>query len=760
MPTLPRLQTVALAILTFVAGAAWQTAALAADTPIYTIQGSGSASPLVGQTVTTTGVVTKLNNNGFFLQDLIGDNNPATSDGIFIFTSTAPTVAVGQYLRMSGRVTEFDTSGATANPIVERHPITELTFVSGVTVLGTGYTIAPTALPFPEVVDDDLERYEGMLVRIVGPLTVSQNFFQARFGQLTLSVGGRLEVPTNRHRAGTPQVLALADENARRRIVLDDGTSQTNPNPTPFASAGVGGVPRAGDTVAELTGVIDYGLATASNGGLGDYRIHPTVAPVFIASHPRTAAPTPTGGNVRVASFNVLNYFTTFTNGMTASGQVGQGCTLGSSTAASNCRGANNRAEFLRQRSKIVLAMAAIDADVFGLMEIQNNGSVAAANLVDALNAKVGSGTYAVVADPAEGTGTDAIKVAMVYKPARLSRIGTAVSDTAAVNNRPTLAQTFSAANGERFTVVVNHFKSKGGCPAAGDSDAAGNIDSGDGQGCWNALRTLQASQLRSFVARLQTSAASNDVMVIGDLNAYGQEDPIYQLTSSGWVDQFARFNPFAYSYVFDGAAGRLDHALTTASLSARVVGVQAWHVNADESSAQDYNLEFKAPLTTCGGRPCPPDPYTTSPYRSSDHDPVIVGLSLYKTVSGSSGRDTLVGTPGDDRLAGGVGADTLTGGAGRNVFVYTSLRDAGDIITDFVPGKDQIELSALLASLRAAPATAFSSGIVKLVSAGAHTLLQIDIDGSAGPSAARTLATMLNLNPSQISASRDLGVQ
>lgn len=717
------------------------------DTPIYTLQGTSASSPLVNQTVTTNGVVTKLVRNGFYMQDATGDGNPATSDGIFVFTSSVPTVAVGQWVQLTGKVTEFNT-GAASNNDTKTHPVTELTTITALTILGNGYTVAPTRVTLPELVNDDLERFEGMLVTLKGPLTVSQNYFQARYGQLTLSAGGRMETPTNRLRPG-PQANALADDNARRRIILDDGASTQNVNPTPYV--GASGLPRAGDTVGDITGVIDYGLATASNTGAGDYRIHPTVAPVFFATHPRTTSPASVGGNVRVASFNVLNYFTTFTNGGTASGQSNQGCKLGGSTAAANCRGASSNAEFLRQRAKIVEAMAAIQADAFGLMEIQNNGPVAAQNLVDALNARLGAASYAVVPDPAAGTGTDAIKVAMIYKPAKLTRTGPSQTDTDAVFSRPPLAQTFTTVNGERFTIVVNHLKSKGSCPTSG-----ANTDLGDGQGCWNELRVQQARKLRSFVAQQQIASTSADVLLIGDMNAYGQEDPIAELTGNGFVDELGRFNSFAYSYVFDGAAGRLDHALSSNSLSSKVNRATVWHINADEQLAHDYNLEFKQPACPT----CAPDPYSATPFRSSDHDPVIVGLNFYKTLRGTAARDTLVGTSGDDMIIGGVGADTLTGQGGSNVYVYESLRDVGDTITDFVPGKDRIQLDALLASIGAPAEAAFAQGVVKYVAAGAHTQVQIDSDGATGPGAARTLVTLLNVSPAQINALRDLGVQ
>jgi predicted extracellular nuclease len=740
-------QTVAALALAALAAHAW-----AVDTPIYTIQGSGNTSPLVGQTVTTTGVVTKLTNNGFFLQDPTGDGDPLTSDGIFVFSSTAPTVTAGQFVRLTGLVAEFNVGSAT-NPDTLAHRVTELTTITGLAVLGSGFSVTPALVTLPEGVNDELEHYEGMLVTLQGPLTVGQNFFQARYGQLTLSAGGRLETPTNRYRPG-PQAQALADENARRRIVLDDGRSIQNPNPTPYLLAN--GTPRGGDTVASITGVIDYGLATASNTGFGDYKIHPTVAPVFMAAHPRTAAPPGVGGNVKLASFNVLNFFTTFTNGQTAEGQTGQGCTLGASTAAGNCRGADNLAEFIRQRTKIVEALAAVNADAVGLMEIQNNGSVAPQNLVDALNARVGAGTYAVVPDPAGGAGTDAIKVAMIYKPGRLSPAAPPSSDTAAIHNRPPLAQTFAAANGEKFTLIVNHFKSKGSCPAAGDANAAGNTDVGDGQGCWNLQRVQQAQALRSFVAGLQISAGSNDVLLVGDFNAYGQEDPVFDLTGSGYVDQIGRYNTLGYSYVFDGAAGRLDHAITTGPMSPKVAFATHWHINADEAVFYDYNLEFKAPATNCGGL-CPPDAYQPDAFKASDHDPVVLGLNLYKTVRGGMVRGTVVGTVGDDILIGGPGANTLTGNGGANVFVYESLRDAGDTITDFVPGTDRLDFGPLLAGLGYTGTDPVADGWVRFVALPRNaTSVVVDPDGP-GPAAARSMVTLLGVRFTTLSGPRDL---
>ena len=705
------------------------TVTVSGITSIPTIQGSGASSPLNGQAVTTRGVVTKRNNNGFYLQDETGDGNPATSDGIFVFTSSAPTVSVGDRVSLTATVAEFNT-GAATNAATLANPLTELTNISGLTVLASGISIAPTPITFPEAVEGDLERYEGMLVEISAPLTASQNFFQGRYGQVTLSAEGRLIKPTNVHRAGTPEALDLANENARRRIILDDGTSVQNPNPTPYFAAD--NTLRAGDTLPDgLIGVIDYGLATNSDTRIADYRIHPAETVVFTRSNPRTAAPDAVGGNVRVASFNVLNYFTTID-------QSGASCFP--SGTRDDCRGADSASEFTRQKDKIVAAMVALNADVVGLMEIENNGNTAVNNLVAALNAAMGAGTYSSVASPIGGTGSDAIRVAMIYKPGKLSLVGGAVSDTNPIHNRPPLAQTFAAANGEKFTAVVNHFKSKGSCPGSASDE---NADQGDGQGCWNVLRVEQAQALRSFINDRQDSVGDDDVLVMGDLNAYGREAPITDFLDNGYVDQVSRFDAQGYSYVFDGESGYLDHAISTSSLSAQIVSTKHWHINADEPSVIDYNLEFKQPA--CAG--CGPDYYSNSAYRSSDHDPVVVGLNLVKQMTGTAGRDVINGTPGDDAIQGGQGADTLSGGLGRDLFIYTSLRDAIDTITDFQPGTDLLDLAALLQSLGISSADPLGSGHVACAVSGSAAIVSIDPDGNAGSAVKRPLVRLNNLD-------------
>ncbi|WP_396268458.1 ExeM/NucH family extracellular endonuclease [Ideonella sp.] len=707
------------------------------------IQGSASTSAHVGKQVRTSGVVTRLTNNGFFVQDLSGDGDANTSDGILAFTGSAPTVAVGQLIELTGTVTEYNT-GAATNPWSNSNPVTELTGVSNITVTGSGYSVTPTLVTLPEAVEGDLERYEGMLVTLSGPLTATQNFFQGRYGQVTLAVGGRMMVPTQMHRPG-PDAVALANANARRRIVLDDGSSLQNPNPIPYI--GQDNTLRAGDTVASITGVIDFGLATSSSAGLADYKVHPTLPVTFTRSNARTSAPAALQGNVKLASFNVLNYFTTFTDGTTASGQTGQGCSLGGNVAASNCRGASNLAEFERQRAKTVEALASMNADAVGLIELQNNGRTAIANLVDALNARVGAGTFAAVADPLSGTGTDAIKVGIIYKPAKLSLAGAANSDVDAIHNRPPVAQTFALSNGERVTLVVSHFKSKS-CDGATGADA----DQGDGQGCYNSTRLQQAQRLRAWAGTL---TATPNLLLMGDLNAYAQEDPVAELTNNGFINEATRFNPNSYSYVFDGASGSLDHALASTALSPNVLGAQVWHINADEPSVIDYNTEFK-----------PQDLYTPTAYRSSDHDPVLVGLSLLKSLKGTRGNDNLTGTAGDDRLSGlagddtlsgGSGKDTLIGGPGADIFVLTAGDSGIDTINDFVPATDRLDVRSLLEAAGYTGNDPVADRVIRFVDKSNGAQVQFDADGRGSASRWVTVAVLRDVAAASIVPSRDL---
>ncbi len=558
-------------------------------TPVYDIQGSGTASTYDGVVVYTEGVVTgdfqtSSQLNGFFIQDPIGDGNTATSDGLFIFAPSVADVVLGDRVRLVGTVDEFN-------------DLTELTAVGNMLVCGPAAPVAATLVDLPVTAVSDWEQVENMYITIAEEMTVTEHFNVARFGEVVVSADGRLYQPTNDQ--GGSQEL-----NDRRRLLIDDGSNTSNPAIVPYLAPD--NTLRLGDTTPGLTGVLSYGF--------GNYRLQPTESIVFSRANDRTAAPADLGGDIKVASFNVLNYFTTIDNG------------------ANNARGADSAAEFARQQTKIVEAILALDADIVGLIEMENNGPVAIGNLVDALNAASTPGNYAAVADPVSGTGTDAIKVAFIYRPATVTPVGASMSDTNAIFDRPPVAQAFSA-YGNVFSVIINHFKSKG-CDGATGLD----LDQGDGQGCFNNRRTLQAQQLLSFITTVQTSSGSNDVLVVGDLNSYGLEDPIDTLVNGGLINQVAAHVPLEtrYSYAFSGQVGYLDHALSTGSMGSTVTGVQIWHINSDEPRALDYNDDVIDPSETSSSLN-PAYLYTSDAYRSSDHDPVLVHLT-FDTIQNENG--------------------------------------------------------------------------------------------------------------------------
>ena len=586
------------------------------DTSIAEVQGGGSSSPLDGQIVTISGIVTgdfqendaddSNNLGGFYLQSEMTDNDATTSDGIFVHDGTNPetSVKVGDRVSVTGTVQEYFGETQINNPRV--------------TVTGSG-TIEATDIELPVAgtmtnSDGDLvanlERFEGMLVRFPQALTVTDLHNLERFGAIGLSQGGRLYQFTNGNAPNATAYAAHRQETARRRIELDDGRRSQNPSTVRFLTAGSSPEYsiRLGDSITGVTGNLRYSRGA---GGDGDqvWRLVPTVEPQFVSVNPRPAAPQ-IGGNLRVASFNVLNFFSTVDTGRENCGPQSN----------DGCRGADSPQELQRQLAKTVTALALLDADIIGLMELENNASESIRTIVNALNAKVGSADYAFV-----DTGPihdDVIKTGFLYRTSEVGLRGSfALLDRSVdsrfndARNRPALAQTFEvSSSGAALTVVVNHLKSKGSsCAAEGDP----NTD--DGQGNCNQTRTSAAAAIADWIASDPTGSNDPDFLIIGDLNAYTREDPLSAFENAGLANLIESSSD-PYSIVFDGRAGALDHALATPSLVAQVVATIEWHINADEPRLLDYNLEH--------GR----DPglfEANSPYRASDHDPVVIGLSL-----------------------------------------------------------------------------------------------------------------------------------
>ena len=618
---------------------------------IHDVQGNGSATPIPGATVTVEGVVTanfqgsdKL--QGFFLQeeDADADADPATSEGIFIFCISCPTpVAEGQRVRATGSVSEFfnmtEITASTAGSVVVTDAANHLGEV----------TPAPVDLPVVGVVNDFYEAREGMRVTFVDTLTVSEYFELFRYGQVILYEGGRPSQFAEFSSPSTAGQTAYSDTLSRRKVILDDDDNTQNaplsltdgfqfmfhPAANGGFSVGTQGVDffRGGDLVNGLTGVLHWSFAGQT--GTDAWRIRPTGATpaTFTAANPRPATPPAVGGAIKAAGMNLLNYFTTVdTTSSSSSGPCGP-------SMDQDCRGADSVAELNRQRERASIVICSLNADVYGFVELENTTpSATITDLLDAVNTRCGGAHPYAFVNTGGTLGTDAIRVQLVYRTGILSPVGSPLVDLDPVHNRPPTAQTFDVVDsanpafGERFTVIPNHFKSKGSCPGSG-ADA----DAGDGQGCWNATRVAQANRLLTWINSTVLPAAGDpDVLLLGDFNSYAKEDSITALAGGGYTDlASALLGPAAYSYLFDGQLGHLDYAFASASLTSQVTGVGNWHINADEVPVFDYSDEIKDTGEAAfeekpdGSALVPPRVVfqPASPYRAADHDPVLVGL-------------------------------------------------------------------------------------------------------------------------------------
>jgi len=655
------------------------------DAFIHNIQGSGGTvtgpGPFGVEAIVVGDYQSSDQLSGFFIQeeDADVDADPATSEGIFVFCSSCPTpVSVGDKVRVTGGASEF-------------FGMSQLTATSAgsVSVLSSGNPLpTPASVDLPASgstrAELTFENIEGMLVTFTNTLYISEYFELARFAQLVLTADARPQQFTDANEPSVPGFAAFLDDLNAKRIFLDDDNNIQNDalggfegdNPAldepyfwPRPGLSNDSFFRGGDSIAELTGVLEWSF--------GAWRVRP-VEPAFsyefTSNNERTETPDDVGGSLQVASFNVLNYFTTI-----------------------NSRGADSIAELDRQRAKTASAICAIDADIFGLIEIENNAGVAIDDLLNGLggiNANCGPYDYIDTGV----VGTDEIIQAFIYKSASVSPVGDfAVLDSTVDPrflddlNRPALAQTFQDnTTGGIFTVVVNHLKSKGS-----DCNAVGDPDIGDGSGNCNLTRTEAAEAMVDWLATDPTGSDDEDFLIMGDLNSHRNEDPIDAIkagsddlegTSDDYIDLVNHFSgTSAYSYVFDGQLGYLDHALGNNPIFDEVTGVTEWHINADEIPVFDYNDEiddgsnesfFERESTSL-------PIYEPNQYRSSDHDPVIVGLDLIATcnglpatIVGTPGNNTINGTPGNDVIVGLGGNDTINGGNGDDVICGNAGND------------------------------------------------------------------------------------
>jgi uncharacterized protein len=483
----------------------------------------------------------------------------------------------------------------------------------------------PAELPLPIAPADRAETLEPLeSMRVTHPeLTVVEFFQLERFGEVRLSSGGVLQNPTN---VVDPYDDEAYDEivafNAANNIILDDGRTGQNLNrlplgevdPLPYVEPG--DTLRIGDQLRDHPAVLHYAFSA--------WRLQPididAITQEFQANRtrPRPETPPEVGGSLTIASYNVLNYFD-------GDGQGG-----GFPTA----RGAVTASELERQTAKLVDAVVRIDADIVGLIEIENDGGEfqATRTFVEALNEEYGTEVYDFVDTGV--VGTDAIKMAYIYKPATVEATGDyAILDSSVDprfeddRSRPVIAQTFTElASGEAVTVAVNHLKSKGSACEPEDNDPR--------QGNCNGVRLRAAEAMADWLATNPTGEDAVGNLIIGDLNAYAKEDPIVALQDAGYTDLLDAFAPddtIPYTYTFDATQGYLDHALADEDVLPFVTGTAAWNINADEVPALDYQESVFLPGGSSRFRTAAVAEayFVPDAFRSSDHDPVIVGLEF-----------------------------------------------------------------------------------------------------------------------------------
>ena len=665
--------------------------------PIAEIQGTGATSPLAGKTVTTTGVVTASyptgGFKGFYLQTggtgSGTDATPGASDAIFVYGQGAvdANAKVGETVTVTGAVSEYQ-------------GLTELTPANASDVK-QATTAQPAVTPLSTAwwtTDAEREAHEGELLAPTGSYTVSNNYATNQFGEIGLAAGTTpLRQPTDVARPGSAEAAAVAKDNAERAVTVDDGasinfTSGANrdiPLPwlEPESSIRTGATGQFSKPV-----VLDYRFNAwrfQPQEQLTDEGVAPITFPDTRASSAAWGGvKRDVGGDVKLATFNVLNYFTWTGTDHEAAGSTCSYYTdrQGNRTTVNTCsnngpRGAAEDDDLARQQEKIVAAINGSGANVVSLEELENSVKFgldrddAVKTLVAALNAKAGDGTWAYVPSPAAADlppvdQQDVIRTGFIYQPAKVTPVGGSkvlVGSSAFTNARQPLAQAFKekgARDADAFVVVVNHFKSKGG---TGTGD---NLDTGDGQGSWNGDRTRQAEALATFADDFAKARNTDRVFLVGDFNSYTMEDPMQVLYGKGYSavksDQAEE-----RTYVFSGLVGSLDHVLASPSAKAMVIGADVWNINSVESVAYEYsrhnnNVEdFHAP----------------NEFRSSDHDPEIVGLDT----PSSKQAATVTGKVDPASVVAGAGrvkvTATVAGGDGATPTGKVEVRDGARVL-------------------------------------------------------------------------------
>lgn len=596
-------------------------------TGISAVQGSGTVSPLNGQSVTVQGIVTARISNGFFLQDS-GDGNPATSDGIFVFTSSTPSAnaAVGNSIRVSGTVTEFTPSSDSQSP-----PVTEIINPSISAPLSTNNPLPPAVTITPAMVTatggiNQLENLEGMLVnianlRVVGPTAGSVSeatatststgvFYAVMPGVANPLREAGIQTPNvpPTCAAGTACAIPVFDANPERIRVDSDAAGQ------PALDLGVN------QTVSNLTGVLHYAFRT--------YSVLPT-APATVGGTPiqRTSTPVPAAGSVTVAAMNVERLYDSIDD---PGGDV-----VVQPTAYQNRLGKISKAIREVLRTPDVISLEEVET----LLVAQQLASRISADAVAASQPDPGYVAYLV-----EGNDVGGIDVGFLVKSSiqvqEVTQFGKTTTYTSPcngaqelLNDRPPLRLRATAVrNGQTisFVVFANHLRSLNDIES---TDACGGTTTGA------RVRAKRAAQANYLAGLIQAELAANPaakILAVGDFNAFEVNDglvdvlntitgtpaPLTQVATASDDPAYADFTnllnllPVAqrYSYVFDGNHQTLDHVLLSPAARAVVSGGGYGRVNAEFPD----NLRSNPALAE----------------RYSDHDPVVVHLTTASDIT------------------------------------------------------------------------------------------------------------------------------
>lgn len=598
----------------------------AADTAIADLQSAAQNQQYVVRGVITADYRYQNGFSGFYIQTPDSKAKANLSNAIFVYLPAASTITggkAGEEVILKGRLTNYE------NQLQIDQLSSNIQTCNNQAASLVSST--PIQLPFSSLTDatgNAPKRYQGMLVKIPQTLTVSENYDYGRYGQLSLSLG-RLYIPTNLYPAKSNEAVALAKQNLLSKIILDDGYNNQNRTPWLPQTFNAANTLRTGYQLKNVEGILEYRFNAWRIQPIQNKALPEVVKDSNLRNSTVLAKETK---QVRVAAFNVLNYDNSPLIGVKPD------------------RGANTDTEFNRQHAKIVSAIKTIDADVYGLMEIANNG-YGEKSAVNYLTKALGADWKYVIPPNMDKLGTDVIAVAIIYNSKRVKPVGNpVVYDDLTQKNRVTMAQSFQAVTGGKtFTVVPNHLKSKGSCP---DDKTSPEANQGDGQGCWNPTRVTAVQKLIQWIATNPTKAEKPNYLLVGDMNSYAKEDPILAFEKANYKillnDEKVGQGKSAYSYVFgvasdatgNGGAGNLDHAIADANLYPMVKRTFAWHINADEPTALDYNEEYKTEEQIASF-------YAPDAFRSSDHDPVIVDLDLNESSGTTGGHKSSGGSTG-----------------------------------------------------------------------------------------------------------------